>query len=148
MKITAQEEYGLRILLCIAKSDEGMSIAQVSDCEGLSHHNAAKICRILRMHDFITSKKGHTGGYTLARHANEIALKDVLHALGGSLFDESFCSRFTGDSHFCTNSTDCSVRSLWKVLQSGIDKVLMNITLAQLLGNEQKVESELCKDDD
>ena len=51
MKITAQEEYGLRILIRIArcKDEEGMSIPQLSDAEGLSSHYAAKLTRLLRM---------------------------------------------------------------------------------------------------
>jgi Rrf2 family iron-sulfur cluster assembly transcriptional regulator len=40
MKITAQEEYGLRILIRIAgcRTQEGMSIPQISETEGLSSH--------------------------------------------------------------------------------------------------------------
>jgi DNA-binding IscR family transcriptional regulator len=48
MKVTAQEEYGLRILIRIAgcKSKEGLSIPQLSVAEGLSSHYVAKLARI------------------------------------------------------------------------------------------------------
>ena len=51
MKITAQEEYGLRILLRIAgcRDAEGMSIPQLSEAEGISPHYVAKLTRILRL---------------------------------------------------------------------------------------------------
>ena len=60
MKITAQEEYGLRILIRIAgcKDETGMSIPQLSEAEGLSIHYIAKLSRILRMEGFINSTPG------------------------------------------------------------------------------------------
>ena len=77
MKITAQEEYGLRILIRIAacKSEEGMSIPQLSKEEGLSSHYIAKLTRILRMEGFINSTPGYKGGYVLAMSAQEIKIK-------------------------------------------------------------------------
>ena len=68
MKITAQEEYGLRILIRIAgcKDAEGMSIPQLSEAEGISSHYVAKLTRMLRMEGFINSRPGNKGGYILA----------------------------------------------------------------------------------
>ena len=86
MKITAQEEYGLRIMVRIAacKDAEGMSIPQLSEAEGLSGHYIAKLTRILRMEGFINSTPGYKGGYVLAMPASEININKVLKALGGS----------------------------------------------------------------
>ena len=69
MKITAQEEFGLRILIRIARcaDEEGMSIPQLSEAEGLSTHYVAKLTRILRINGFINSTPGYKGGYVLAR---------------------------------------------------------------------------------
>jgi Rrf2 family iron-sulfur cluster assembly transcriptional regulator len=57
MKITAQEEYGLRILIRIAscKDANGISIPQISEAEGLTSHYVAKLARVLRMAGFINS---------------------------------------------------------------------------------------------
>jgi Rrf2 family iron-sulfur cluster assembly transcriptional regulator len=64
MKITAQDEYGIRILLRIARADaeEGMSIAQLSEAEGLSGSYVAKMTRALRLGGFISSTRGQKGG--------------------------------------------------------------------------------------
>lgn len=139
MKITAQEEYGLRILIRLAacKDEEGLSIPQLSEAEGLTTHYVAKFARTLRMANFIRSTPGNKGGYILARPAGEIVIKDVLEALGGVLFDTSFCGAHTGNMRFCTNSVDCSARSLWQILQLTIDKLLVQITLADLIGKEE-----------
>ena len=85
MKITAQEEYGLRILLRIARCKDtgGMSIPQLSEAEGISSHYVAKLTRVLRMAELINSTPGKHGGYVLAKPAREIIIKDLLVALGG-----------------------------------------------------------------
>ena len=140
MKITAQDEYGLRLLVRIAKCKDriGLSIPQLSEAEGLSQPHVAKLTRILRMEGLINSTKGHVGGYILTRPAAEITVNDVLKALGGRLFDEEFCANHVGVIKLCTNSVDCSIRSLWTMVQSTIDNLLDKITLADLSNSEKE----------
>jgi len=140
MKITAQEEYGLRILLRIAgcKDADGMSIPQLSEAEGISSHYVAKLARILRMEGFINSTPGYKGGYILAKPANEIIINDVLKSLGGALYDKKFCASHTGMLKLCVNSVDCSSRSLWKMIQFTVDQLLDKITLHDLVSQEQE----------
>ena len=140
MKITAQEEYGLRILLRIAacKDADGMSIPQLSEAEGLSSHYVAKLTRILRMEGFINSTPGYKGGYVLAKPANKIVINKLLKALGGSLFDTEFCGLHTGTLKLCNNSVDCSSRSLWQMVQFTVDQLLDKVTLHDLVNSEKK----------
>jgi Rrf2 family transcriptional regulator, iron-sulfur cluster assembly transcription factor len=142
MKITAQEEYGLRILIRIAacKSEEGMSIPQLTEAEGLSSHYIAKLTRILRMEGFINSTPGYKGGYVLAVSSKEIKIKKVLEALGGALYDKEFCATHAGALRLCTNSVDCSTRSLWKMIQFTVDQLLEKVTLHDLANKENESE--------
>src|SRR4051794_21206060 len=98
MKFSAQEEYGLRCLLQIARLGEGgsMTIPEISRVEGLTPTHVAKLTMILRKEGFIRSTRGHGGGYTLARAPEQIAVGEVLAALGGKLYDEEFCNRHAG----------------------------------------------------
>ena len=147
MKISAQDEYGLRILLRIARSEseEGLSIPQLSEAEGMSASYVAKLTRTLRLAGFIQSTPGQKGGYVLSRPPGEIRISEVLQALGGALFDEDFCNSHSGAFRICTNSVDCSVRSLWKIIQYAVDHVLDQITLRDLLGSEQSSNAALEK---
>lgn len=139
MKITAQEEYGLRLLIRVAscKDTDGMSIPQLSDAEGISQHYVAKLTRILRIGGFINSTPGYKGGYVLSMPANKIIINNVLKALGGSLFDPAFCGSHSGSMKFCTNSVDCSSRSLWQMIQYTMDQLLDRITLHDLVCTEE-----------
>jgi Rrf2 family protein len=142
MKITSQEEYGLRILIRIAscRSEEGMSIPQLSEAEGLSPHYIAKLTRVLRMSGLINSTPGNKGGYVLAGDAHEISIKRVLKALGGMLYDQDFCGSHAGALKLCTHSVDCSSRSLWKMIQFTLDQLLDRLTLHDLLNTEKESE--------
>lgn len=138
MKITAQEEYGLRILIRIARDEEGMSIPQLSEAEGLSSHYVAKLTRILRLEGFINSTPGYKGGYVLAKSAKKIIINKVLKAMGGALFDKEFCGFHAGTLKLCINSVDCSTRSLWQMIQFNIDQILDKVTLYDLVNSEKE----------
>ena len=141
MKITAQEEYGIRILIRIARcaDESGLNIPQISEAEGLTQHYAAKLTRQLRLGGFLKSTPGQKGGYVLSRPTSQININQVLKTLGGALFDSEFCATHIGALNLCTNSVDCSARSLWKIIQFTVDQVLDKMTLADLCGREESV---------
>ena len=142
MKFSSQEEYGLRCLLRIGKagSQNGLTIPEISELEGLSTANVGKLLRALRLGGFIESTRGQSGGYRLARPAEEIIIGDVLAVLGGKLFEAGFCEIHAGIERICTNTIDCSIRSLWGVVQNLVDSVLNKLTLKDLLGKEEEVK--------
>ncbi len=74
MKLSSQEEYGLRCLLRIgARGDGGtLTIPEISRAEGISPEYVAKLMRILRRGGLVTSARGAAGGYTLSRPADQI----------------------------------------------------------------------------
>jgi Rrf2 family protein len=117
-----------------------MTIPELSDQEKLSEANVGKILRLLRIAGFVESSRGQTGGYKLNRPANEILVGDVLTSLGGKLYESTFCDLHSGVESICTNSIDCSIRSLWKTVQTMLDGLLSKITLQDLLGSEEQVE--------
>jgi Rrf2 family protein len=141
MKLSSMEEYGLRCLLQIARAGEGASltIAEMSDRDGISAPNVAKIMRVLRRAGLVRSTRGKAGGYTLARPASEVRALDVLAALGGRLFDTGFCDRHAGVESHCLHTRDCSIRPVLSGLQQAIDQVLGELTLASLVGSEGDV---------
>jgi Rrf2 family transcriptional regulator, iron-sulfur cluster assembly transcription factor len=144
MKLSANEEYGVRCLVRLAYAShagEGLTIPEISQAEGVSASYAAKILRVLRRGGFAKAARGKEGGYTLARPAEEIVIGDVIDALGGRLFESDFCDSHAGHAPICTRSVDCSVRSLWRAVQVAVDQVLSKATLRDLLQNEEEMNS-------
>lgn len=143
MKLSAQEEYGLRCLLRIARQDEGgsLTISEISQTEGISSFYVAKLLRILRRAGLLTSARGQAGGYALARPPNQITVGEAIAALGGRLFESNFCDDHAGLVEICTHSVDCSIRSVWRAVQLAVDQVLTRTTLSLLLADEKEMAS-------
>lgn len=141
MKLSAQEEYGLRCLLYMARSgaDSSRSIPEISKAEGLSIPNVAKLMRLLRIGGFVDSVRGQAGGYILARTPEQITVAEVVELLGGSFFGPRFCERHAGVVEACAHATDCSLRCLWSRLQELVGGVLRQTTLQDLLMSEDEM---------
>ena len=146
MKITAQEEYGLRCLLRLAREPDGdpSTIPEIAAAERLSVPYVAKLMHILRQAELVDSNRGRTGGYTLARPAEEISLGEALAVLGEPLFvDPGYCDRHHGTEPTegsCVHTTDCAVRAVWRSLGDMIAGVLHRVSLAELLAPESAME--------
>jgi Rrf2 family protein len=135
VKISAQEEYGVRCLLQIGRrgADASLTIQEISRAEGISSHYVAKLLRVLRRGGLIKSVRGQSGGYTLARPLGQITVGEVLAVLGGRLYEPEFCDAHGGGEVICTHTVECSIRSLWRNVQHAVDQVLGKTTLEDLL---------------
>ena len=145
MKITAQEEYGLRCLLQLARAPEGrlMSVKEIAAKEGLSSAYVEKLLRLLARAGLVHSMRGIKGGYVLNRPAAQVTLGEVVAALGTVQTTSHICSAFTGNLATCIHFNDCGIRSIWSGLTTYIQSFLDRTTLASLLENEYTVSERL-----
>ncbi len=139
MRLSAHDEHGMRLLLRIARGepDRCMTTAVLAEREGMSMSLAGKVLRLLRDGGFVDSTRGNCGGYVLTRAPEEIAVAEVLSALGGRLYEDGFCEQHEAGDELCTNSVDCALRSLWSLVQWEVDSALAGVTLARMLGSER-----------
>jgi Rrf2 family protein len=148
MKITAQEEYGLRCLLRLARAGAGqaLTIPEIAESEKLSSPYVAKLLAVLRQAGLITSVRGRTGGYLLARPVGEVRLGDVMRALGEPLFeDPSYCERHASPETdgACVHSHGCTLRVVWQTLEQWMRRFLDRVTLADLLQSQEQITERL-----
>ena len=145
MKITAQEEYGLRCLLQLAHIPHGqvVSVKEIAEKEGLSHAYVEKLLRILGRAGLVHSVRGLKGGYVLNRPATNITLGEVIRALGTVQTTDGICHIFTGNESACVHFRDCGIRSVWSGLTTYIQRFLDQTTLSSLLNNEYTVSHQL-----
>lgn len=148
MKITAQEEYGLRCLLRLAREHGrgSLTIPEVAAAEQLSSPYVAKLLTVLRQAGLIESVRGRTGGYKLTRSPAEVRLGEVMLALGEPLFhDPEYCARHAGPETVgpCVHHDTCSLRSLWQTLEQWMRHILDQVTLDDLIRNDIPVMHQL-----
>jgi Rrf2 family protein len=135
MKISAQEEYGVRCLLQIGRRgpEASLTIPEIARSEHISSHYVAKLMRVLRQGGLVTSVRGQAGGYVLARPLDQITVNEALAVLGGRLYEPAFCDQHGGSEGICAHTIECSIRGLWHKVQQAVDQVLGVTTLAELL---------------
>ena len=141
MKISALEEYGLRCLVQVAKSeDKGpLSIPEIARREGITVDYTTKLLTILRRGGFLKSVRGTQGGYLLARKPEEITLAQVMRHLAGPIFETATCDHFPGSETQCVHMADCGVRSVWVGVTKHLFDVMDKLTLATIVKNEASV---------
>jgi len=140
MKISAQEEYGLRCLVQLAtlRVGESLTLPQIAELEGISTANAGKLMWLLNKAGFVLSTRGTKGGYALARPAAEIRVSEIIKVLDEDVLSKH-CESYTGVLDTCVHKGDCGIRPVIVGLHEIVEHALSQITLAQLVGNESKV---------
>lgn len=140
MQLLACEEYGLRCLLRVAAAGGApLPISRIAGAEGLSPEYTAKLMRQLRLGGLVRSTRGVDGGYRLQRPAAEISVWSALAVLGGEFFPEGFCACHPGQESQCVRTTDCSLRALWRTLQTTLRETLEAVSLADLARDERSM---------
>jgi len=141
MKISAQEEYGLRCLVQLANLPAGdsLTLPQIAEREGISTANAGKLMWLLNKAGFVLSTRGTKGGYVLARPAGEIRLSEIIRVLDEDVMNKH-CDSYTGVLEACVHHGDCGIRPVIVGLHEIVANALSRITLAQLVGDERAVD--------
>lgn len=141
MKISAQEEYGLRCLVQLATlpTGESLTLPQIAEREGISTANAGKLMWLLNKAGFVQSTRGTKGGYYLARPAEDIRLSEIIKMLDEEVIS-THCGSYTGVKDECVHTGDCGIRPVIVGLHEIVENALSRITLAQLVGTERSVD--------
>jgi len=143
VKITSQEEYGLRCILQLAReqlsnSDSNlepgaMFVRDIAEREGLSVAYVEKILWSLSRSGIVESVRGPKGGYRLTRPSSEISLGEVMRVLGGVPSEEEICSQFTGNQDTCVHHSDCGLRPVWASITDFVNSVFDKVPVSALL---------------
>ena len=140
MRITTWAEYGVICALHLARraNDGPVTGRDIAAREKLPADYVEQILLRLRRAGVIASTRGARGGYMLARPAQEISIRAVIHASELETFD-LHCVSHPVETDRCNAAHNCSIRPIWVLLQTKIDDVLESVCLADLLHDEPQV---------
>jgi Rrf2 family protein len=140
VKITAQEEYGLRCLLQLARAhgrSEPTTVREIASSEGISVAYAEKLLHRLTRCGLAESVRGVKGGFRLKKSPQTVTVGDAVRALGSFLTHAAICQRYTGDESHCVHNRNCGLRPVWSTVNYHIQKLFDNLPLAVLLQGER-----------
>jgi len=134
MKLSTRSEYGIRVLVALAHADgdRPTSLAGIARADKLPHAYIEQLVGDLRRAGLVTATRGHSGGYRLARPAEQIRLVDAVRALDGPVL-EMPCAG-PNDLESCDRPQDCSVHEVFERLQNSLSGMLGGTTLAEVAG--------------
>ncbi len=130
MKLSARAKYGLNACYYIAISNEIISVQNLADKMKVSNGYLEQIIGILKKHKIIEAQRGAQGGYFLTRKPNEITVGEIVRPLED---DFKLTDCVVGEC-----SGNCPSKIVWQKLYEGINIVLDNITLQDLIINGGK----------
>jgi Rrf2 family protein len=131
MELTKAGDYGIFGVIYLAKQPKGkvVSLSEVAEAEDLPEKFLAKIFQSLTRSGLIISHRGAKGGFSLARPADQITVKELLESIQGPIHFTR-CLSNLGD---CKRKEICELRKIWKKAQDYCMKLLTQHTLADLV---------------
>ncbi len=131
MKISTRTEYGVRVLVTLARrgTNGPLSLAGIARAEKLPHAYLEQLVGDLRRAGLLTATRGQSGGYQLARSADEILLSEVVRALEGPLLEMPCAGADNLES--CDRPQPCSVHELFQRVHEALEGTLSATTLAE-----------------
>jgi Rrf2 family transcriptional regulator, cysteine metabolism repressor len=133
MKISTRTEYGIRVLVTLARlgdDDACLSLTEIAKREKLPHAYLEQLVGDLRRAGIVSATRGQSGGYRLARPAAEIPMTDAVRALEGPLL-EMPCAG-AEDLEHCDRPQPCSVHEVFQRVYESLSLSLGATNLAEV----------------
>lgn len=142
MRVTTWAEYGLLVSVHLARrvGEGAVAAREVAEKEELPGDYVEQILLRLRRAGLVSSVRGARGGYLLARPASDITVKDVLDAAEHGTFEVN-CDHHRLNGARCEPGGECTIRPVWRILQTRIDETLSGVRLSDLVGSEAEVRT-------
>lgn len=133
MRISTKGRYGLRAMLDLALHSDGtqMALMNIAQRQDISINYLEQVFSMLRKAGLVNSVKGAQGGYTLAKSPEKITVGAVLRALEGDL--KVVEDDAPGNVSESGSAQACIRRCVWSRINESIDKVVDQISLADLI---------------
>lgn len=138
MRITHEADYAIRIMYCLAARGEKTSAKQISDDSGVPQRFALKILRRLTQAGLTESYKGVSGGYMIARPAEDISLGEIIEQIDGPI-EINHCLSSEFDCSRVIQKNECTFHHIFSTINQDIRKQLYGVSLAQFVPRESKV---------
>ena len=132
MRLTTRGRYAVTALLDLAVQESrhqgAVSLSDIAKRQSISISYLEQIFSKLRKKGLVSSTRGASGGYHLAKPLDEIDVMSIITAV-----DESINAMQCGGKGDCRDGEMCLTHDLWHNLSTHIESYLSNVTLAELL---------------
>ena len=125
MFLNSEADYAIRIVSCLADTEDRLDAASIAANTGVTLRYSLKILNKLTQGNIVKSFKGSKGGYVLAKSPDSITLLEVIELICGPI---TF-SRCTGSAGECTHPMGvCYYRDTFDDVSRYIKSKLSEVT--------------------
>jgi len=135
MRLSKRGEYGLRAMIDLAtwKAENGViQIREIAEREHIPLKFLEQILLTLKNAGLLHSKMGASGGYYLAKPADQITLGSIVRILDGPLAPIGCVSQMAYEPCGCPDEQTCGLRLVMMDVRNAIADILDNTTLADV----------------
>lgn len=142
MKISTKGRYAVRVMLDLALNNNGecIKVKDIAERQGISEKYLEQIIAVLNKASYVRSVRGAQGGYRLTKDPGEYTVGMILRITEGSLAPVACLD---GLSEECERCDTCETLGVWKKLYAAINDVVDGVTLADLVEEHYKRQSNL-----
>lgn len=135
MELTRKGEYAIRGIIYLAQQPPGQVslISEIAAAAEVPQTFLAKIFQSFAKLGLVTSSRGTGGGFTLARPASQITLREVVEAVEGPIVPNRCLLGAP-----CERSGPCMVHQIWKKVQTQVVDILDGVTIETLAGKSDE----------
>ncbi|MEM7166503.1 MAG: SUF system Fe-S cluster assembly regulator [Planctomycetota bacterium] len=129
IRLTRQTDYGVLLLTVIASHPgRGHTARELAESTRISQAMVSKVLKLLAQAGLLQSQLGVKGGYSLARPAEDVTVREIVDVLEGPIAI-TVCSDGNGS---CEQEGRCPVEANWRTINQAIHGALEAITLADM----------------
>ncbi len=130
-QLTRRVDYALLALAHLARSSGALAtVREIAELYGVPQTLLAQILRVLARAELLVSVRGSKGGYRLNRPAEEISIAELMDCLDMPV--QILCC--AGETDSCQISTTCLIRDAVQTLQTKIERVFRETSIAEIAG--------------
>lgn len=137
MQLTQFTDYSLRALIFIALKQHTCIVPDIAKAYGISQHHLTKIIHNLSKLGLVKTTRGRNGGISMAVEARTVNLKKLVLQLEPH-FDIVPC--FNIKKQNCCIAPACKLKHILHNAQQAFFSVLEQVTLADVLENQQDLK--------
>lgn len=135
MHVGRRVDYAVRALSYLASRPPGVIVsrADIEEKQDIPPHYLSKIMKDLVAGGFVYSHIGSKGGFSLAKAAKDISIKDVYESVEGPL---ALMQCLEKGEEYCSYCSVCTQISIWEKAQTLLASYLAGVCIGDIVDQQ------------
>lgn len=131
MQLNITTDYAIRTVVYLASVDRVAPAGEIAANIGISANYLNRVAAMLKKAGLVDSRNGATGGFLLAKKAQDISLFDIISVMEST----TRLNRCLEPNHFCSRNATatCPVRRALTQVQTAVEQQLSAVHVSDLL---------------